>query len=173
MTLSPYVQRLRTHLGSSRILLPSVSVHVFDDAGRLLIVEQAETGHWSTPGGAIELGETPADAALREMWEETGLHVELVALAGVFGGDASFVRYANGDETEYVISVFTARVVGGEPRVDGTEVSAWRYASEAECRELPLQSWLRSLLPLVFATRGGNVFQPATWEPPADGGARG
>ena len=170
MTLSPYVQRLRAHLGTSRILLPSVSVHVFDDRGRLLLLEQAETGHWSTPGGAIELGETPADAALREMWEETGLRVELVALVGVFGGSECFVRYANGDETEYVISAFTARVVGGEQRVDGEEISAWRYVSEDEARALPVQGWLESLLPLVFATREGNVFQAASWEPEVPGG---
>ena len=170
MTLSPYVSRLRAHLGRSRILLPSASVHVFDEQGRLLLVEQAETGEWSTPGGAIELGETPADAALREMWEETGLRVELLGLVGVFGGNDCFVRYANGDETEYVITVFAARVVGGEPRVDGVEISAWRYVSEAECRELPLMAWLESLLPLVFATREGSVFQPPSWEPPADAG---
>lgn len=170
MTLSPYVARLRSHLGHSRILLPSVSIHVFDERGRLLLVEQAETRQWSTPGGAVELGETPADAAVREMWEETGLRVELTALVGVFGGGECFVRYANGDETEYVVSAFAARVVGGEPRVDGREISALRYVAEDEARRLPLSAWLVSLLPLVFATRRGNVFQPATWVAPADGG---
>lgn len=63
-----------------------MSVHLFDERGRLLLVQQAETGYWSTPGGAVELGETPADAAVREAWEETGLLVEPVALIGVFGG---------------------------------------------------------------------------------------
>ena len=49
-----------------RLLLPSVSVHVFDVAGRLLLVRQRDSGVWSTPGGLIEPDERPADAAARE-----------------------------------------------------------------------------------------------------------
>jgi ADP-ribose pyrophosphatase YjhB (NUDIX family) len=114
----------------------------------------------------VELGETPADAAVREMWEETGLHVELLALASVFGGSECFVRYANGDVTEYVVTGFTARVIGGTLRADGEETSACRYVEQSEARALPLSVWLRTLLPLVFATREGSVFQPASWRPP-------
>jgi hypothetical protein len=51
MPISPYVQSLRARAGSARLLLPSVSAHVFDAAGRLLLVRQRDGGVWSTPGG--------------------------------------------------------------------------------------------------------------------------
>jgi 8-oxo-dGTP pyrophosphatase MutT (NUDIX family) len=46
----------------------------------VLLVRHVEGNDWTTPGGMIEPLETPADAAVRETWEETGLHVELESL---------------------------------------------------------------------------------------------
>lgn len=75
MPISPYIRQLRGFVGTARLLLPSVSVHVFDDQRRLLLVRQVEGNVWSTPRGVIEPDERPADAAVREAWEETALHV--------------------------------------------------------------------------------------------------
>lgn len=86
-----------------RLLLPSVSAHVFDATGRLLLVRQREGGVWSTPGGLIEPDERPADAAVREAWEETGLVIRPERLLGAYGGPECVVRYQNGDEVQYVI----------------------------------------------------------------------
>jgi 8-oxo-dGTP diphosphatase len=74
MPISPYVRQLRESVGRARLLLPSVSVHVFG-GDRLLLVRRRDGGIRSTPGGAIEPDERPADAAVREAWEETGLLV--------------------------------------------------------------------------------------------------
>src|SRR5215213_10684410 len=115
MPISPYIRRLRAHVGSMRLLLPSVSVHVFDVAGRLLLVRQREGGVWSTPGGLIEPDERPADAAVREAWEETGLVVRPERLVGVYGGPECVVRYPNGDEVQYVITAVGGVVTGGPP----------------------------------------------------------
>ena len=59
-----------------------MAVLVFDARRRLLLGRDAGMDLWATPGGAIDPDETPADAAVREMWEETGL---LVTLSGVRG----------------------------------------------------------------------------------------
>ena len=48
-------------------------------ARRILLVRHVEGNQWTTPGGLIEPEETPADAAVREAWEETGVESELVA----------------------------------------------------------------------------------------------
>jgi 8-oxo-dGTP diphosphatase len=66
MPPSPYILRLRDKVGHQRLLLPSVSVHIFDDANRLLLVRLRDDDQWSTPGGAIEPDEFPSDAAARE-----------------------------------------------------------------------------------------------------------
>jgi ADP-ribose pyrophosphatase YjhB (NUDIX family) len=58
---------------------------VIDPAdGRILLIRRADNGLWAMPGGAFEVGETPAEGAVREALEETGIQCEPVALAGVF-----------------------------------------------------------------------------------------
>lgn len=121
MAASSYVTRLRCSIGHDLLLLPAVAVLAFDERRRLLLVRQSDDGCWATVGGAVEPDESPADAAVREAAEETGLEVELVSLWGVFGGPSFRHRYPNGDECSYVAIVFEAAVVGGRARPDGDE----------------------------------------------------
>lgn len=159
MALSPYIRQLRTRVGTARLVLPSVSVHLFDEAGRLLLVQQRDDGVWSTPGGFIEPDERPAEAAGREAREETGLVVRVERLAGVYGGPECVVRYPNGDEAQYVIIGFECIVESGMPGPDGDETVAIRYCSEGEAMSLTLAPWLRSVLPLVYARGAAPGFQ--------------
>jgi ADP-ribose pyrophosphatase YjhB (NUDIX family) len=57
---------------------------VIDDEGRILLIRRADTGQWAMPGGALAVGETPAEGVVREVLEESGVHCEAVALAGVY-----------------------------------------------------------------------------------------
>jgi len=57
---------------------------VIDDRGRILLIQRADNGKWAMPGGALEVGETPAEGVLREALEETGVHCRAVSLIGVF-----------------------------------------------------------------------------------------
>ncbi len=57
---------------------------VFDDAGRLLLIQRADNRCWALPGGALEVGETPAAGVEREAFEETGVRVQAQRLVGVF-----------------------------------------------------------------------------------------
>jgi ADP-ribose pyrophosphatase YjhB (NUDIX family) len=57
---------------------------VIDDAGRILLVQRADNAQWAMPGGALEVGETPAQGVVREALEETGVACQAVALVGVF-----------------------------------------------------------------------------------------
>ena len=86
MAISSYVAHLRERVGTSRLLLPSVTAIVYGTHGEILLVRQRDGDVWSTPGGAVEPDENPVDAVVRETWEETGLSVQPVALIGVFGG---------------------------------------------------------------------------------------
>ncbi len=57
---------------------------VINDAGEILLIQRADSGLWATPGGAFEVGETAAEGACRECYEETGVRVEPLALIGVY-----------------------------------------------------------------------------------------
>ena len=165
MAMSSYIRALRAHVGTSRLLVPSVAGIIRDGDGRLLLVQQRDDGTWSTPGGAIEMDETPADAVVREVWEETGLHVTPSRLVAVYGGPAFVVRYPNGDETQYVSAMFACEVLSGELRADGDEVNAVRYWTLDEAARLPLSPWLVDVLPRFFDSTSAAWFDPPSWRP--------
>jgi len=166
VAISPYIERVRARVGPMRLLLPSVSAHVFDADGRLLLVRQRDDDVWSTPGGMIEPDERPADAVVREVWEETGLVVTPERVLAVFGGPECVVRYPNGDEAQYVIIAFMCTAADGVPRPDLVETTATRYWTEAEAAALPLSPWLRAVLPSAYARHGSAAFDRPRWIPP-------
>ena len=110
--MSPYYAALRRRHGQGLLLIPGVAAVVHNTAGEVLIQTRADGGH-SLPGGAVEPGETPAEAVIREVHEETGLNVRPTRLLGVFGGPGFQVRYPNGDEVAYVVSLFACTITGG------------------------------------------------------------
>lgn len=57
---------------------------VINDRGEILLIRRADNGKWAMPGGALEVGETPAEGVVREVLEETGVPCEPVTLIGVF-----------------------------------------------------------------------------------------
>jgi 8-oxo-dGTP pyrophosphatase MutT (NUDIX family) len=114
MGMSPYMKNLRAHFGPQLVMIPSVAALVRNERGQILFLVRSDNGLWDLPAGAIDPGETPAQAIVREVREETGLLVEPTAIAGVFGGKGFRLRYDHGDEVEYTVIVFECRVVGGE-----------------------------------------------------------
>ncbi len=112
MALSPYYEALRQRVGSELLLIPAVSALVRDAEGRLLVHRRPD-GTWSLPAGAIEPGETPAQAIVRETLEETGLLVVPERVAAVVGGTSCRVRNRAGHEIEYLVTVFECRISGG------------------------------------------------------------
>jgi ADP-ribose pyrophosphatase YjhB (NUDIX family) len=62
----------------------SVAGAVVREDGRLLAIRRADNGTWELPGGVLELTEAPEDGVAREVWEETGIQVEVDELTGVY-----------------------------------------------------------------------------------------
>lgn len=118
--------------GQSSARIPCAGAVVRDDRNRLLLVRRRNDpgrGRWSLPGGRIEPGETPAQAAAREVLEETGLVVET--------GE----RLATVDLGDYLVHDFAAAVVGGRLAA-GDDATDVRWVTADECRGLALTSGL-------------------------------
>ena len=58
-------------------LVPSVNVVVANDAGEVLLIRRSDNDNWAVPGGAIDLGESMVQAAIRETLEETGIECRI------------------------------------------------------------------------------------------------
>jgi ADP-ribose pyrophosphatase YjhB (NUDIX family) len=142
-----HIARLRAAVGHDLLLLPSVSVLPIDQAGRLLLVRHA--GHhdgWGVLGGAVEVGESPAEAAARETREEIGTEVRLVRLLDVLGGPDYEVSYPNGDRTAYVTAVYEAAIIDGSPAVSDDELSEIAWFAPAQLADLELSRYAHALL---------------------------
>ena len=98
-----------------------------------LIVRRANEplkGHWSIPGGAVELGETLRQAAAREALEETGLAVEASEVLEVF--ESIYQDPAGLTQYHYVLVDFACRRIGGELRAASDVVSDVRWVTPEE-----------------------------------------
>jgi ADP-ribose pyrophosphatase YjhB (NUDIX family) len=99
---------------ATRIVL-SADVAVENDAGEILLIRRSDNDNWALPGGAMEVGESLTEAAVRETREETGIEVEITGLVGIYTDPRHVIVY--GDEVRQECAVvFSGRPVGGEPR---------------------------------------------------------
>ena len=113
MPISAYLKNLRQKVGHELLLVPSVAAVIFDEQNRILYQLRSEDGTWSLPAGAIDPDETPAQAVVREVAEETGLEVSVERLLGVYGGEGFTWSYPNSDVVQYTVVVFLCKITGG------------------------------------------------------------
>ena len=144
--MSPYYQTLRQALGKSLLLIPGVAAVIHDEKGRLLL-QKKHDGTWSLPAGAIEPGESPQEAVLREIAEETGLVCQIERILGVFGGKEFRWVYPHGDEVENVVTLFACKVHEQGTLTDTEETAALAYFSRAEMPALALPYPIDLLFP--------------------------
>lgn len=97
---------------------------ILNDQREVLLSHRRDLDLWNPPGGAIEVGESPWSAVIRETYEETGLHVEVVSLASVTWKA----------RRDYVVFQFHCRVTGGALRLTD-EADEHRYFSASALPE--------------------------------------
>jgi 8-oxo-dGTP pyrophosphatase MutT (NUDIX family) len=96
-------------------LVPSVNVIVENDKGEILIIRRADNDNWALPGGAIDLGESLTEAAIRETSEETGVTCEITGLVGIYTDPKHVILYtSNGEVRQEFSVVLTASPIGGQ-----------------------------------------------------------
>jgi ADP-ribose pyrophosphatase YjhB (NUDIX family) len=108
-------------------IVPSVNVAVTNDAGELLLIRRSDNENWAIPGGAVDLGESLAQAAIRETKEESGIDCEITGLTGIYNDPGHVLLYtSNGEVRQEFSIVLTGRAVGGQP-TPSSETSEVRW----------------------------------------------
>lgn len=124
--MSNYISRLRSKIGNSLLMIPSVAAVIHDETNRLLLQEKSKEP-WSLPAGMIEPGESPSQAIIREIKEETGLIVIPNKVLGVFGGELFRYTYPNQHEVEYTVILMHCLIVEDTGIIEDTETKSLKY----------------------------------------------
>lgn len=114
-----YIRFLRSKVGQEKVMLNFAGGFVFDEEGRILLQKRREQQEWGFPGGALELGESLVEAAQREIFEETGFHVTIERLSGVYSKYEEV--YPNGDVAQPIVHFFVCQINGGQLTIDPDE----------------------------------------------------
>ncbi len=119
MPTPDFVAGLRAHIGHDLLWLSTAAGVVLDSDNKVLLGRRGDTGGWALPGGIIDPSEQPADAAVREIFEETGVLAVPERLVAVTVSPP--MTYPNGDRVQYLELTFRCRPVCGHARVNDTE----------------------------------------------------
>ena len=124
-------------------IIPAASVVVADDQGEILLIERADNGNWTIPGGAMEFGESLTQTAIREAKEETGYDIEVTGLVGIYTNPNRRIEYTSNGEVRQEFSVcYIGRAVGGEPTLND-EATRIEWVSPDKLDELQMTDPIR------------------------------
>ena len=123
-------------------LIPACNLLVVREDGGILLQRRRDTGQWALPGGAMDIGESPAQCAVRECLEETGIIAEVTGLLGVYSPPEHVVAYSDGEIRQAYEVTVLGRPLGGEPTVN-EEADGVIWAQPAELDSLDIHPSMR------------------------------
>lgn len=125
-------------IGKTAPLRVGCAAVIFDDSGeKVLLTRRTDNGDWCLPGGAMDAGESAVEACIREVWEETGLTVEVTRLIGIYTSPHRITIYKDGNRFQFVSFCFEAQIVAGVPGLSD-EVTAVDYFTRAAMSTLSM-----------------------------------
>jgi len=113
-------------------IVPSVNVVVTNDDGEVLLIRRTDNDNWAVPGGAVDLGESVAQAAIRETREESGIDCQITGIVGIYSDPRHVILYTSDGEVRQEFSILlTATPTGGHP-TPSSETSDVRWVGPGE-----------------------------------------
>ena len=133
--MSELIQGERVARGAT--LRAGASALIFDQERKeVLLTRRADNGLWCLPGGGMDPGESAEETCIRECLEETGLHVRVTKLVGVYTSPNITVQYADGNRIQPITFSFEAEITGGELGLsDETIDFGWYTVAEIEAMD--------------------------------------
>ena len=127
----------------ARRIVPAVNVVVTNDAGEILLIRRTDNDYWALPGGAVDIGESLPQAAIRETHEETGIDCQITGLSGIYTNPGHVILYtSNGEIRQEFSIVLTARATGGHP-TPSNESSEVRWIAPGELDSYHMDASMR------------------------------
>jgi 8-oxo-dGTP pyrophosphatase MutT (NUDIX family) len=124
-------------------IVPSVNVVVENEAGEILMIQRSDNDNWAVPGGAIDLGESMADAGVRETLEETGVDCEITGVVGIYTDPKHIILYTSNGEARQEFSILlTGRYISGQP-TPSNESSKVHWVAVPKLGELTMDRSMR------------------------------
>lgn len=125
-------------IGRTAQLRLGCSAIILDATGeKILLTRRTDNDRWCLPGGGMDPGESLEECCVREVWEETGLHVQIVRLLGIYSTPHRVTYYADGQRWQIVSANFLATIVSGTPGLSD-ETTAVDFFSPHDIRTLDI-----------------------------------
>lgn len=150
-----YIKWIRKKVGHEKIILNIAGICIVNQNAEVLLQKRGDKNKWGCPGGALEIGESIEECALREVKEETGLDVKIEYLIGVYS--LYFDKYPNGDEAQCITHFFKGSPVSGKLVIDQKETLELQYFKLDGCPPLVNQQHEDCLIDL--SERNEAVFK--------------
>jgi 8-oxo-dGTP pyrophosphatase MutT (NUDIX family) len=152
-----YLGQLRALAGDRTLLFVGARGVVRDDDGRVLLIRRSDNGLWALPAGAMELGESIADCAVREVQEETGLTAERITPFAIYSGPAYTFTNMYGDTYQLYITSFRVDGYSGELVTVTDETTDARFFAVDELPTPPGGILTETLADLAAFERNGQI----------------
>jgi ADP-ribose pyrophosphatase YjhB (NUDIX family) len=136
-------------------IVAAASAIVTNDMGEILVHRRTDNDLWALPGGGMELGESISDTIIREVFEETGLHVLPTHIVAVYSDPKHVFSYTDGEVRQEFSVCVACNITGGELRISD-ESRALRFVAPENIEHLSMHPRIRArVIDYIMGIKGG------------------
>lgn len=153
-----YHGRLRSAMGDATLMFVGARGVIRDGEGRFLLIQRTDNGVWAFPAGAMEIGESLADCAIRETFEETGLKAGKATLFALLTAPRYTFTNIFGDTYQHISGTYLLEEITGELTPDPEEAldAGWFALDTMPAKSSRVVEWTLGHLAMFEET--GQLF---------------